>query len=87
MGFPFFSKTKTTASTSVGLTESGRRAASKFSSSGMKFVILSALFERSPQSVNEIAQDKGLEVDEVKSWVEMLERQGIVRRIPTGDGQ
>jgi len=53
----------------------------------MKFVILSALFERSPQSVNEIAQDKGLEVDEVKSWVEMLERQGIVRRIPTGDGQ
>lgn len=72
-------KSKVTGEMTVGITETGKSEAQKFSSRGANFAILSALDEKSPQSVRDISLETGIDVSDVKARVARLARQGYVR--------
>ena len=80
----FFHKkkeTKITSSMSLGLTESGKQEAEKFTSKGPKFAILAALSERSPMSIGELSSETQIDLSEMRVWVTRLARAGFVRFI------
>jgi len=74
-----FGRPKLSASSTVGITEEGKREAEKFTSHGPMFAILAALAERSPQSIGQLSTRTGLTVGEVKKRLQILARQGYVR--------
>lgn len=63
----------------VGITETGKSEAQKFSSRGANFAILSALDEKSPQTVRDLSLETGMAIADVRPRVEKLARQGYVR--------
>ena len=78
MRFPMLG-TKVTGSTSIALTEPGKRMAEKYVSRGPDFVMLSALSEKSPMTVSELAIETQIEISEAKQRVKILNKQGLLR--------
>ena len=72
---------KTTST--VGITESGKREVSRFSSRGPAFEVLAALEDKSPQTVTQIAETAQMQSGETIKMLEILKRQGYIRF--TGD--
>ena len=71
--------------TPVGLTELGKKTAEGALSRGGTFAILSALAERSPQSVLDISNATGMDLGETKERCKILARQGYVRLVGGGE--
>ncbi len=61
LGFRF--KPKVTGSTSIGITEPGKRAAERVMAGGSDFTILSSLSEHSPRTISEIAEDINMDIE------------------------
>ena len=78
MRFPMLG-TKVTGSTSIALTEPGKRMAEKYSSRGPTFTILAALSEKSPMTVSELAMETQIEISEAKQRIKLLSKQGLLR--------
>lgn len=72
---------KIRASTSVGITEQGKREVSRFSSRGDSFTILAVLEDRSPQTISQVADEANMPINEVTQKLKILQRQGYVRFI------
>lgn len=70
-------KRKVSSDTMIGITPEGKKQV-EFAK-GSTYAILAGLDERSPQTINGLAEDKGLNVAEVKSRVERLARMGLLR--------
>ena len=69
------------AVTSVGITETGKREAQKYSSGGADFAILAALDDKSPQSMRALASETEMPTGEVMQRVKSLDKRGYVRII------
>lgn len=69
-----FSKRKLSlkTSSSVGITEIGRKEAENYESSGTRFMILSKLAERSPMTIGDLADETGMDIGELKFWINKL---------------
>ena len=67
------------ANSTVGITESGKREASRFSSRGDSFTILSVLEDKSPQTVSQVASEAQLPEGEVMQRLKIMQKQGYVR--------
>ena len=73
-------KDKTIRATStVGITEAGKREVSRFSSRGQAFEVLAILEDKSPQTVSEISDTAQIQVGDTVKMLEILQRQGYVR--------
>ena len=70
---------KVSATTTVSLTEAGKAMAEKYLSRGPTFKVLSALAERSPMTVSELAMETEIELSEAKTRINTLIKQGMVR--------
>ena len=64
---------------SVGITEPGRREASRFSSRGDTFTLLSVLEDRSPQTISQVASEAQMPVGEAIQRMKTLQKQGYIR--------
>lgn len=76
----FFKKkpAKITPSTTIGLSDTGRREAEQYSSRGHKFVILAALSERSPMPFHDLMKETEIEGRELKAWIVKLADEGYI---------
>lgn len=70
---------KITPSTSIGLTDTGRREAEQYSSRGAKFTILAALSERAPMPFHELAEETEIDKRDLKGWITKLVKEGYIR--------
>lgn len=59
-------------STKVGITQAGRMEAQNYSSRGVQFSILSALCDRSPMSVGDLADETQVDIGELKHWLNKM---------------
>lgn len=69
------------ASTIVGLTESGKREAQKYTSGGNDFAVLASLDEKPQQSVGQLSEDTHLPFSDLVQRVKRLSNQGYVRLV------
>jgi predicted transcriptional regulator len=69
------------SSTTVGLTEIGKRKACEMNSTGPAFDVLNTLNDKGPSNVTEIAQDTGLDHNRVSAVVQSLKKSGYVREM------
>lgn len=74
------------ASTMVFITDIGKKTAEKQISKGETFAILSALNEKSPSSVSEIAEETDIDIIELKSRLKEMAKSdvGLVRVMSMG---
>lgn len=79
MKFPFGHKDGLSADTQVMITENGRRYAMDIQSQNAPNRILDELYERSPNTVRDIAKGADVNMDETKSWLQKMEKQGLVQ--------
>lgn len=70
---------KITASTSISITDNGRREVGQYSSKGAKFIILAALSERAPMPFHDLAEETEIDNKDLKSWVSKLADEGYIR--------
>ena len=66
-------------SSTVGITDLGKRQAQRYSSSGSDFAILASLEDKSPQTVSQLAEDCDMPTSEALQRLKTLNRQGYVR--------
>jgi len=67
---------KINVNTMVGLTETGKREITRYSSSG--YEVISPLDDRSPQSVGSLMRETGMSYDQIVPRLETLERQRLI---------
>lgn len=67
------------ATSTVGITDLGKRQAQRYTSSGSEFALLASLEDKSPQSVGQIASDCDMTTSEALQRLKVLARQGYVR--------
>jgi len=80
MKLPFIGhKDGLSADTQVMITENGRRYATDMQSQGEPNRILDELYERSPNTVRELSKGADVPIDDTKSWLKKMERQGLVQ--------
>lgn len=72
-------KDKIRATSSVGITESGKREASRYSDSGDHFVLLSELEDRSPQNVANLAKEAHVSINDAIRMLEVLKNQRYIQ--------
>lgn len=72
-------KKKIKASSVVGITESGKREAQRFSSRGPHFEILAVLDDKSPQTVSQIADEASMPESEVIQRLKVMANQQYVK--------
>jgi DNA-binding MarR family transcriptional regulator len=79
MGFLGIGKPHISDSTTVGITETGKREVERFSSNGEGFRILALLDDRSPQVIGNLRRETGLSINEIEDRVKALFKQGYIR--------
>ncbi len=70
---------KIDASSTVGITESGKREVTRYASRGDAFTLLSILEDKSPQTVSKVAEEAQMTTGEALQRLKILQRQGYVR--------
>jgi len=74
-----FFKPKIGSDTAVGITEEGRKESDRYVSRGPLLSILSALRERTPQTIQQLSRETNMSVFETKKHLKVLVRLGFVR--------
>lgn len=72
-------KPKIKANSVVGITESGKREAQRYSSRGPTFTILAVLEDKSPQTISDVASEAQMSVGETMQHLKTLANQQYVR--------
>lgn len=67
---------KISVNTMVGLTETGKKEITRYSSAG--FEVIDPLDDRSPQSVGSLMRETGMSYDEIIPKLEAFERQRYI---------
>jgi len=76
---PFLkSKPRISGNTIVGITESGKREITRYSSGGSDFDVIAPLDDRATMSVTNLSRETGIPYDELIKKLEKLERQRFV---------
>ena len=74
----FRKKNELKANTGIGITPEGKNAAEKDLARGQMFVILSFLDDHSPRTLSTIAEQTGIEMNEVKERIRILISRKLV---------
>jgi len=72
-------ESRVTSDMSIGLTETGRKKADEFTSSGPKFEVLATLREQGTCTMSELSEETHISTDKLKHIIKILKAQNYVR--------